>query len=27
VTWLPGERHQWFKIVPAAVTGRRISRA
>ena len=27
VTWAPGERHHWFKIVPAAVTGRRISRA
>ena len=27
VTWAPGERQQWYKIVPAAVTGRRISRA
>jgi uncharacterized protein len=27
VNWAPGERHHWFKIVPAAVTGRRISRA
>jgi nitroimidazol reductase NimA-like FMN-containing flavoprotein (pyridoxamine 5'-phosphate oxidase superfamily) len=27
VTWAPGERHQWYKIVPAVVTGRRISRA
>ena len=26
-TWAPGERHQWYKIVPTAVTGRRLSRA
>ena len=23
-TWAPGDRQQWFKIVPNAVTGRRI---
>jgi nitroimidazol reductase NimA-like FMN-containing flavoprotein (pyridoxamine 5'-phosphate oxidase superfamily) len=25
VTWAPGERQQWFKIVPDAVTGRRLT--
>ena len=25
VTWVPGERQQWFKIVPDAVTGRRLT--
>ncbi|MFI5040476.1 MAG: pyridoxamine 5'-phosphate oxidase family protein [Acidimicrobiales bacterium] len=25
VTWAPGDRQRWFKIVPAEVTGRRIS--
>jgi len=25
VTWVPGERQQWFKIVPATVTGRRLT--
>ena len=25
VTWAPGERHQWFKIIPSEVTGRRLT--
>jgi hypothetical protein len=25
VTWAPGDRDEWFKIVPAHVTGRRIT--
>jgi hypothetical protein len=25
VTWVPGTRDQWFKIVPDAVTGRRLT--
>jgi uncharacterized protein len=25
-TWAPGERQQWFKIVPSGLTGRRLSR-
>jgi nitroimidazol reductase NimA-like FMN-containing flavoprotein (pyridoxamine 5'-phosphate oxidase superfamily) len=25
VTWVPGDRQQWFKIVPTAVTGRRLT--
>lgn len=25
VTWVPGDRDQWFKVVPAAVTGRRLT--
>ena len=25
VTWVPGERQQWLKIVPTAVTGRRLT--
>ena len=24
-TWAPGDRQQWFKIIPAKVTGRRLS--
>jgi len=23
-TWVPGDRHSWFRIFPAAVTGRRL---
>ena len=25
ITWAPGERQQWFKIIPDAVTGRRLT--
>jgi hypothetical protein len=25
VTWAPGERAQWFKVMPSEVTGRRIA--
>jgi nitroimidazol reductase NimA-like FMN-containing flavoprotein (pyridoxamine 5'-phosphate oxidase superfamily) len=25
VTWAPGDRPQWFKIIPAEVTGRRLT--
>src|SRR5579864_1297437 len=25
VTWAPGERHQWYKIMPGAITGRRLT--
>ncbi len=24
-TWAPGDRQQWFKVIPAEVTGRRLS--